>query len=69
MCCQLFVDHCRRCRLKIDRYYACTLSIVVDIVDITGCRGCDIECLVQTWLSRKSAPTGAPLLEHDVGVG
>ena len=29
----------------------------------------DVECLVQTWLSRKSAPTGSPLQEHDVGVG
>jgi hypothetical protein len=35
----------------------------------TGWARCDIECLVQTWLSRKSAPTGSPLQEHDVGVG
>ena len=35
----------------------------------TGWARCDVECLVQTWLSRKSAPTGSPLQEHDVGVG
>ena len=34
-----------------------------------GWARCDVECLVQTWLSRKSAPTGAPLQEHEVGVG
>ena len=34
-----------------------------------GWARCDVECLVQTWLSRKSAPTGSPLQEHDVGVG
>ena len=29
----------------------------------------DVECLVQTWLSRKSAPTGALLQEHDEAWG
>ena len=52
MCCQLLVDHCRRCRLKIDRYHVCTLSIVVDIVDLSTCRLVDLSTCVDLYVRR-----------------
>ena len=46
------------------------LEVVPEVGGVElGCRGCDIECQVRTWLSRKSAPTGAPLQEHDEAWG
>ena len=63
MCCQLLVDHCRRCRLKIDRYHVCTLSIVVDIVDLSTCRLVDLCRLVcAARVARCPSPRPLPVI-------